>query len=285
MSERILLITGTSSGIGLATAVAAAHQGFRVVATLRDPGRAAALREAAAAAGVELDLQPLDVTEPDSIDACFDYLRSTYGRLDALVNNAGAGHLGTVELESVAAVRAVMEVNFFGVVALTKAALPMLRETGGRVVTVSSVGGVVGQPFNEAYCAAKFAVEGFMESLRPVAATVGVHVTLIEPGAVSTEFVSNVQAQKLMAVAGTPYAPALDAYLERTRAAFDPSAAQTAEGVAEVIVEALRSPEPAARLQTSEAARRFVGIKLSDLDGSHVQNVTRHWVSAGAGDQ
>ena len=131
MSESVLLVTGTSSGIGLATAVAAARAGFRVVATLRDPGRAAALREAAEAAGVEVDIEPLDVTDPRSVEACFDRIRSAYGRLDALVNNAGAGHLGTVELESVEAVRAVMEVNFFGVVAVTKAAMPLLRESRG----------------------------------------------------------------------------------------------------------------------------------------------------------
>lgn len=279
MADPILLVTGTSSGIGLATAVEAARRGFRVIATMRDPEKSGPLREAAAAAGVEVDVQPLDVTDQESIDACLAYVRSTYGGLDGLVNNAGAGHLGTIEVESVAAVRAVMEVNFFGVVATTKAALPLLRERGGRLVTVSSVGGVVGQPFNEAYCAAKFAVEGFMESLTPVAAPLGVRVTVVEPGAVRTEFVASVQAQEALPVAGTPYAPLLDAYLARTAAAFDPSAAQTADGVAEVIVATLLDPEPAARVQTSEAARRFAGVKLSDLDGAHVQHVTAHWVA------
>src|SRR5450759_3694717 len=85
-----------------------------------------------------------------------------------------------------------MEVNFFGVVAVTEAAMPHLRASGGRVFTVSSVRGAVGQPFNEASCAAKFAVEGFLESLAPVAATVGVGVAIVEPGAVTTEFVNNV---------------------------------------------------------------------------------------------
>lgn len=278
MTESILLVTGTSSGIGLATAVAAARNGFTVVATMRDLGRAGALRAAAGAAGVELDLQPLDVTDASSIAACLEHVHSTYGRLDALLNNAGAGHLGTVELESVEAVRAVMEVNFFGVVAVTKAAMPLLRESRGRIVSVSSVGGVVGQPFNEAYCAAKFAVEGFMESLTPVAATLGVRVSVVEPGAVTTEFVANVGLSDAFA-AGTPYEPALRAYLERTAAAFDPANAQTADGVADAIVEVLTAEQPAARVQTSEAARRFAAVKLSDLDGAHVQHVTAHWVA------
>ncbi|KQR52362.1 short-chain dehydrogenase [Leifsonia sp. Leaf336] len=280
MTQSILLISGTSSGIGLTSAVAAARAGFTVVATMRDLGRSGALRAAASTAGVTLDLQPLDVTDPASIAACVSYVESTYGRLDALLNNAGAGHLGTIELESVEAVRAVMEVNFFGVVALTKAFLPLLRASSGRVVSVSSVGGVVGQPFNEAYCAAKFAVEGFMESLTPVAATVGVRVSVIEPGAVTTEFVANVGGQR--SVDGTPYEGALNAYLERTAAAFDPANAQTPEGVADVIVGVLTSENPPARVQTSEAARRFAGVKLSDLDGAHVQHVTAHWVTGAA---
>lgn len=277
MTQSILLITGTSSGIGLASAVAAARAGFTVVATMRDLNRADALRAAADSAGVSLDFQPLDVTDQASVAACFAHVESTYGRLDALLNNAGAGHLGTIELESVEDVRGVMEVNFFGVVAVTKAALPLLRASGGRILTVTSVGGVVGQPFNEAYCAAKFAVEGFMESLTPVAETVGVHVSVIEPGAVTTEFVANVGGRR--SVEGTPYDGALRAYLERTAAAFDPAAAQTPDGVADVIVEVLTSENPPARVQTSEAAQRFAGVKLADLDGAHVQAVTRHWVT------
>jgi NAD(P)-dependent dehydrogenase (short-subunit alcohol dehydrogenase family) len=279
VTESILLVTGTSTGIGLATAVAAARNGFTVVATMRDLSKSDALRSAAATAGVDLDVQPLDVTDSASIENCLAHIRSKYGRLDALLNNAGSGHLGTVELESVEAVRTVMEVNFFGVVAVTKAAMPLLRESRGRLLTVSSVGGVVGQPFNEAYCAAKFAVEGFLESLTPVAATVGVRVSVIEPGAVSTEFVANVGIEETPAAYGTPYEGAMRAYLARTAAAFDPANAQTAEGVADAIVEVLTAEHPPARVQTSEAARRFAGVKLGDLDGAHVQAVTAHWVT------
>jgi len=281
VTDSILLVTGTSTGIGLATAVAAARNGFTVVATMRDLAKSDALRNAATSAGVDLDIQPLDVTDSASIESCFAHIHSTYGRLDAVLNNAGSGHLGTVELEPIDDVRAVMEVNFFGVVAVTKAAMPLLRESHGRLLAVSSVGGVVGQPFNEAYCAAKFAVEGFMESLTPVAATQGVRVSVIEPGAVSTEFVANVGIGETPTVDGTPYEGAMRAYLARTAAAFDPANAQTADGVADVIVGLLTAEHPPARVQTSEAARRFAGVKLSDLDGAHVQAVTAHWVTGG----
>ena len=201
----------------------------------------------------------------------------TYGRLDALVNNAGAAHINTVELDDLVAIRATFEVNFFGVVAMTHAAMPHLRATGGRLLTISSVGGIVGQPFNEAYCAAKFAVEGFMESLAPVAAAVGVTVSVIEPGAVQSSFVANAGVDReAMVDRSGPYAAALRAYLVRTEAAF--ANAQSAAEVGDIVVNALNIENPVFRLQTSAGAQAFAGLKLADLDGSVVQGVTASWV-------
>ncbi|WP_338674124.1 SDR family oxidoreductase [Streptomyces sp. SCSIO 30461] len=278
-SSPVVLITGTSSGIGLAAAVAAAQAGWRTVATLRDTSRSDALREAAAEAGVELDIRQLDVTDAASVTAAIDSVVADHGRLDALVNNAGAGHLGTLENETVDDVRKVMEVNFFGVLAASKAALPHLRASGGRLITVTSVGGIIGQPFNEAYCAAKFAVEGYMESLAPVAATLGVKVSVIEPGAVATEFVSNigVDLEGVVAEAGV-YAPALQAYINRTVGQFL-NGAQTPAQVAESVMEALTAESPAFRIQTSDWARGFTGTKIADLDGSAVLGLTSTWVA------
>ncbi|TAM69528.1 MAG: SDR family NAD(P)-dependent oxidoreductase [Microbacteriaceae bacterium] len=287
MSASVVLITGTSSGIGLATAVAVARAGHRVIATLRNPHndhqKADALRAAASAAGVSIDIRPLDVVDAAAIQSCIDGIAADYGRLDAVINNAGAGHVGTIELESVEAVRTVLETNFFSVVTVTKAAFPHLRTAHGRLITVSSVGGAVGQPFNEAYCASKFAVEGFMESLTPVAATVGVRVSLVEPGPVSTEFVTNIRADApaMIAAAGA-YAPAMLGYLQRTRQQFSSARAQSADAVAAVIVELLAAEAPPARVQTSDASSAFVGVKLADLDGSAVQTMTRGWVHQNA---
>jgi NAD(P)-dependent dehydrogenase (short-subunit alcohol dehydrogenase family) len=281
-ADKTLLITGTSSGLGLAAAVAAARDGWHTVATMRDPTRSGALREAAAAAGVQdrIQVERLDVTDDDSVDACLTGVIAERGRLDAVVNNAGSGHVGTIEQEALEDVLAVMEVNFFGVVRVTRAALPHLRAAGGRLVTVSSVGGVVGQPFNEAYCAAKFAVEGFMEALAPVAAATGVGVTVVEPGAVSSEFVANVGESLTSAQRNAgPYARPLAAYLNRTRAAFAANAAQTPDEAAATIIEALTADDPPFRMQTSASARDFVGTKLVDLDGSAVLGLTGQWIA------
>ncbi len=278
MSSKVVVITGTSSGIGLAAAVAAARAGWRTVATMRDTSRDGDLRKAAEQAGVELDIRQLDVTDAASVNAAIEGVVADYGRLDGLVNNAGVGHVGTIELETVEDVRAVMEVNFFGVVAATKAALPHLRASGGRLVTLSSVGGIVGQPFNEAYCAAKFAVEGYMESLAPVLARLGVAVSVVEPGPVNTEFVSNVGAEpaEMIAAAG-PYAESAEAYINRTLGHFFESA-QTGAQAAESILEALTAERPAFRIQTSDWAREFCAVKLADFDGSATLAMTGSWL-------
>ncbi|MGW4519692.1 SDR family oxidoreductase [Amycolatopsis sp. NPDC004378] len=274
-NDRVALITGTSTGIGLALAVQAARAGFRTVATLRDPARAGRLREAAG--DLELDIRRLDVTDAESVRTTVEGVLADYGRLDVLVNNAGAGHVGTIEQEPVSAVRATMEVNFFGVVEMTKAAMPALRASGGRLLTVTSIGGAVGQPFNEAYCAAKFAVEGMMESLAPVAAAQGVKVSVIEPGAVATEFVANIGVgEQLFAEAG-PYAESLQKYVENVSKSFE--GAQTADEVADVILDAMTADAPAFRIQTSKQAEAFTGLKFADNDGSAVQRLTTGWLA------
>lgn len=278
-----VLVTGASSGIGLASAVRAARQGLTTVATARTPAKIDAVLAAAAAAGVTLDVRPLEVTDPDSIAACVEGVVDTYGRLDALVNNAGISNSSpTLELGSLEALRAQMEVNFFAVVAMSRAAMPHLRASRGRMVTISSVRGVVGQPFNEAYSAAKFAVEGFMEALAPVAASVGVTVSVIEPAAVmDTSFIagSTLDPVALLAVSG-PYEPAFRRYRDWVGSQAE-TGAQLAAEVAEVVVATLIAETPPFRVQTSEWARTYVERKLADPDGAAIQSMTRSWVGLG----
>ncbi|MDM7832433.1 SDR family NAD(P)-dependent oxidoreductase [Cellulomonas edaphi] len=276
-TTRTVLVTGTSSGIGLSTAALAARAGWQVVATLREPARAQALTTRAEAEGVVLDVRALDVTRTAEVEALVDSVVETYGGLDAVVNNAGMGLVGTLETLDLDDYRRAMEVNYFAVVALSRAAMPHLRASRGRLVTVASVGGVVGQPFNEAYCGAKFAVEGFLESLHPVAAAAGVGVVVVEPGAVATSFAASAVRDRdaLLAAAG-PYEGALRAYLTRTESVF--ADAQHPDEVAAVILDALQAEAPPFRVQTSPVATAFAGMKLADLDGSRVTGTTRRWL-------
>src|SRR6478672_9355189 len=187
--QPIALVTGTSSGMGLHTAVELARRGLTVVATMRDTSRATALIDAAAEAGVQVEVRALDVTDHEAGRACVDGVLADHARLDVLVNNAGRGAVATAEQ----LIRDQLEVNYLGPVALTKLVLPHMRAAAsGTVLTVTSVGGAVGQPFADAYCGAKFAVEGFMQSLAVVMLAHGVHVSVIEPAAVASDFVGNV---------------------------------------------------------------------------------------------
>ncbi|MEV0201744.1 SDR family NAD(P)-dependent oxidoreductase [Nonomuraea sp. NPDC050691] len=282
---KTVLITGTSSGIGLATAVTAARAGFATVATMRDPDRAGELLEAAGKAGVELDVRRLDVTDAGSAESCLRAVREEYGRLDALVNNAGVSNFDpTMEMSTMEALRANLEVNFFGVIAVSRVAMPLLRASGGRLVSVGSVHGVVGQPFNEAYAAAKFAVEGFMESLAPVAASHGVTVSVVVPGFVSdTRFgiFPDINRKTIQAASG-PYAQTFAGYIDWVRGKGWEGAGQSKWEVAEVVVGALTAEDPPFRIPTSAWVADYLAAKLADADGSTVRALARTWLGASA---
>ena len=157
-----------------------------------------------------------------------------------LVNNAGSGFLGTMEETTFEALSQVMDVNFFGVWRVTDAVFPHMRKAGsGRIITNTSIGGLIGQPFNDAYCAAKFAVEGFMESLAPVAKRLGIHVSLVEPGPVLTEFVASVQEKAAQASprdTGGAYDAMRASYLSATSQVFA-TIGQSGADIAAVMVE------------------------------------------------
>ena len=263
------LVTGTSTGIGLHTAVGLAAAGLRVVATMRDPSRDGALRAAADAAGTAVEVVALDVTDAGQVARVV----AEAGPIDVLVNNAGRGSVATLEQLTDADLQAQLDVNLIAVARLARLVLPGMRERGsGRIVTVTSVGGAVGQPFADAYCAAKFAVEGLMQSLAPAVAPFGVQVSIVEPAAVASAFVENVARPSEPG----PYDALLDAYLVRAAGTF--ANAQPAEDAARTVVEAATTATPKFRWQTSDAAVAFAGLSLGDLDGTRVLAATSSWL-------
>ena len=183
---RVWLITGCSAGFGREIALAALAAGDRVLATARRPETLAELRERG---GDRLRTAALDVTDAGQIDTAVQAALEVFGRIDVVVNNAGSGSVGAVEELTMDELRALMEVMFFGAVAVTKAVLPHLRAQGsGTVVQISSMGGQLSPPGYGAYCAAKFALEGISEALAAEVAPLGVRVLIVEPGAFRTEF-------------------------------------------------------------------------------------------------
>ncbi len=187
---KVSVITGSSSGIGLLTAIEFAQNGYMVVATMRDLERSGRLETAAQSAGVreQIDIRRLDVTEFDSLPSVVDTIVRDHGRIDVLVNNAGFSVSGFGEDLLLSEIRHQFETNFFGNVAMTKAVLPVMRaQKSGHIIQVTSVAGRLGQPILSAYCASKFALEGFSESLRIETHSLGIRVVLVEPGSFDTD--------------------------------------------------------------------------------------------------
>ena len=181
---RIWLITGTSSGFGWAIAEAALAAGDTVVATARRPESLDALVAAQPDRAVAT---ALDVTDQSRIGAVVDEVIERYGRIDVLVNNAGHGMVGAAEETTDAELRELMDVHFFGPAALTRAVLPHMRRQGsGAIVQMTSQGGQLAFAGVSAYCATKFALEGFSEALAAEVAPLGIDVLIVEPGSFRT---------------------------------------------------------------------------------------------------
>ena len=180
------LITGSSRGLGRALAEAVLAEGHRLVATARKPEQLTDLVERY---GDKVRAVALDVTNEAAARAAVKTAIDAFGRLDVVVNNAGYGDLSPIEDTSLEDFRAQIETNLFGVINVTKAALPVLRQQGsGHIIQLASVGGRVGPIGRGAYAAAKFGVEGFSEVLAKEAGPLGVKVTIVEPGGFRTDF-------------------------------------------------------------------------------------------------
>jgi NAD(P)-dependent dehydrogenase (short-subunit alcohol dehydrogenase family) len=186
--EKIAVVTGSSSGIGLLTVVELAKAGFRVVASMRDLNRRGPLDQAAAGVTDRLDVRRLDVTDFASIPAFVEGIVRDHGRIDVLVNNAGFAMAGFAEDLTLEEIRRQFDTNFFGAVAMTQAVLPVMRrQQSGHIIMVSSIGGLCGAPSISSYEASKHALEGWSESLRLEINSLGIKVVLVEPGSFQTD--------------------------------------------------------------------------------------------------
>jgi NAD(P)-dependent dehydrogenase (short-subunit alcohol dehydrogenase family) len=183
-----VLITGAGTGLGLATALYLAQRDFRVYASVPHLGQREAVKAAAADRGVEVTVLQLDITDHSSIQAAVGTVVSECGEVFALVNNAGITLRGFFEDLSEEEIRQLFDVNVFGTMAVTRAVLPHMRKARrGRVVIITSIGGRFGSLAVSAYCATKFAEEGFGESLAQEMRPFGIRVSLVEPAIVKTE--------------------------------------------------------------------------------------------------
>lgn len=238
----VALITGASTGIGLETAVAFARKGYRVYAGARNPEKAELL-QAAIEEGLPISAVRLDVTEDDSVERAVSQVLEESKAIDVLVNNAGIGGGGPIELVPLALSKAIFETNYFGAIRMMRAALPGMRERrSGTIVNVTSVVGRIAHGAHAHYTASKFALEAASEALAPEVRPLGIRVVIVEPGCVLTPIWQKAEG---VFPADGPYGLAV-------RRLFRIFEAQLADPtlpaeVAEVIVKAVETSQPRLR--------------------------------------
>jgi NAD(P)-dependent dehydrogenase (short-subunit alcohol dehydrogenase family) len=240
----VALVTGASSGIGRATALALVDAGFAVVGTSRNAAKAEPL------AGVTL--LDLDVVSDESVRSLVEEVIERFGRIDVLVNNAGVGAVGAGEESSIDQTREVFDINVFGLIRMANAVLPHMRAQGsGRIVNVSSVLGLIPAPFMAVYAATKHAVEGYSESVDHELREHGIRMLLVEPAYTSTAFeASSLPADSPLAIYDAQREVSRDVLATALRDADDPDV------VAKVIVAAATDAKPKLRSTAGSMAGR-----------------------------
>jgi len=253
--QRCILITGCSSGIGAHCAHALKQRGWRVFASARGAGDVARLRQQG------LEAVQLDVDDEASIDKAFgEVLDATGGRLDAVFNNAGYGQPGAVEDLPRDALRAQFETNVFGLQAVTRRALPIMRQQGfGRIIMHSSLLGFVAMPYRGAYNATKFALEGLTDTLRQELSGTGIQVSLIQTGPVDSRFRENAEAMfhRWIARDASAHVETYKALAHRLAGNGDTPFCLGPEAVEKKLVRALEARRPKARYHVTLPSHAF----------------------------
>lgn len=261
----IAVVTGTSSGIGLATSLELARKGYRVFAGMRNPAKAGPLREAAAKEDLSVEVIELDVTAQDSVARAFAKVRK-HGPVDVLVNNAGIGGATPLEFVPEDEHRQIFETNYFGAVRCIQAVLPEMRERGaGAIVNVSSMQGRIATPNQIPYSASKFALECMGEALAFEVRRFGIRVVNVEPGVIMTSIFENAK-EATRYDRSSPYKQVMRRNGKIFAAGF--RRAVQPQLVAETILEAITSPEYKLRWPVGDDALAFAAgrSKLADED-------------------
>jgi NAD(P)-dependent dehydrogenase (short-subunit alcohol dehydrogenase family) len=248
-NDKVVLITGASSGVGQATARLLSEKGCRVFGTSRNPSRAQATSD--------IEMLTLDVCDDDSVVACVKTVSDRVGRLDVLVNNAGYELAGALEELSLEEAKAQFETNFFGMIRMVKAVMPLMRQQkGGQIINISSLAGLTTIPFMGIYSASKFAVESYTEALRLEVRPFNIHVSQIEPGFLKTPMMNHRQTAAGQISAYEPWRQrALAAIREYEEKGPGPDL------VARTVLKIMTSEAPRLRYVTGRQAKFVSGLR------------------------
>lgn len=244
--QKVAVITGSSSGIGLESALILGRNGYNTYATMRSLDKDTSIKAVVQNEGLPIRVVQLDVTDDTSVKNAIDHIISEAGRIDLLVNNAGYGLVGALEDLAMEEIKSQYETNLFGLIRVTQAVLPTMRkQRSGRIINISSGAGIFGYPGGSAYVSTKFAVEGLSESIAYELEPFGIKVILVEPGFIKTNFGNAMVMAKKTQDPASPYSE----LMQKTMASTTKLAknASDAELVASIILEAASNPNPRLR--------------------------------------
>jgi short-subunit dehydrogenase len=267
MHHQVVLITGCSSGIGYETALMLARNGFHTFATMRNTKKSDSLEEIIKKERLDLIIRELDVNDDTSIENTINCIKREANRIDVLINNAGYGLVGFFEDLTLDEIRNQFEVNFFGVLNITKKIIPIMRlQKSGIIINVSSGAGQVGFPGISAYVSTKFAIEGFSESLMYELFPYGIKVVIIEPGVTKSNFFRNCIVSEHSMKSSSPYSRSLDKF-QRNVELMQEHATSPID-VAKVIIQVLGNNEPKQRYIVGNDVAMILEAKknLSDIE-------------------
>ena len=261
--QKVSLVTGSSSGIGLEAVLALAKDGYHTFASMRDTSKAGELENAAKKENLPIEVIDLDVDKEESIVSAIKKVMDSAGRLDVLVNNAGYGQFGCTEDVSVEDFRKQFETNFFSIVRIIQEVAPIMRnQNSGNIINISSVVGRMGLPGSPAYISSKFALEGLGECLRYELGQFGIKTTLIEPGVIKTNFFESMKIPD--SKTDPKYKELTDHILAGLKMMVQMGTAPSQ--VAEVIIKAIHDDEMLPRYVVGTDAAMFMEAKKMKTD-------------------
>jgi NAD(P)-dependent dehydrogenase (short-subunit alcohol dehydrogenase family) len=273
-SKRTVLVTGCSSGIGLATCHVLSRNNFMTYGTVRNFSKANNIRDLIDKENLPLKILHLDVNNDKSIKLAVRKILTDTGRIDVLINNAGFGMFGPIEEISTQEIKKQFDTNFFGIFRLIKAIVPIMRnQRNGIIVNISSMVGRFGVPLNSAYVSSKFAVEGLSESISFELDEFGIRVIVIEPGVVKSDFFRNVKVKGMNS--DSPYHHLMERRVTFLDKAMKNSSTSSYD-VANTILTALNSKDPKFRYVIGNDATNSVRMRNSLSDEKFME-----WIRAG----
>jgi NAD(P)-dependent dehydrogenase (short-subunit alcohol dehydrogenase family) len=264
-SNKVAVVTGSSTGIGFETALLLARSGFHTYASMRDLKKSKNIAEIAKTENLPLTVVQLDVKDDTSVKDAIGKIIAESKRIDVLVNNAGYGLFSPLEDVTLDQVKEQFETNFFGAIRVMHEVIPtMRRQRNGTIVNVSSLVGRIGLPLSSAYVATKFALEGLSESIRYELNEFGINIILIEPGVIKTNSIENLKTADTTLKSESPYADLVDRISKEFGKMMDNSSSPKL--VAEAILHAITSKEPKIRYVVGDDAESMMKIRKNSTD-------------------